>query len=177
MTRSAFDRIEIENGDITRCDVDMIVNAANSALCGGGGVDGAIHDAAGNELLEACLALGACNTGDAKVTPGFRLKARYVAHAVGPVWRGGDKNEAALLASCYRRSLELARIHDCASIAFPAISTGAYRYPLLAATRIAVRTVLEELQAHDLPVRALFVCYDNNTRRAYDRILSETRNA
>jgi O-acetyl-ADP-ribose deacetylase len=175
MTDSALGRVAVELGDITRCDVDIIVNAANAALCGGGGVDGAIHEAAGDDLLEACLALGSCKPGEAKITPGFKLKARYIAHAVGPVWRGGEHGEAALLASCYRRSLELARDHNCETIAFPAISTGAYRYPLLSAARIAVRTVLKDLAENNLPKRVILICFDNHTRRAYERALNEAR--
>lgn len=175
MTGSALSRITVEQGDITRFDVDMIVNAANAALSGGGGVDGAIHEAAGEELLETCLALGSCKPGDAKVTPGFKLKARYVAHAVGPVWRGGEQGEAELLASCYRRSLELARAHGCHSIAFPAISTGAYRYPLLAAARVAVRTILADIGENDLPQRVTLVCFNEHTSRAYERALDEAR--
>ncbi len=172
---SALHRITIELGDITAYDVDMIVNAANSALCGGGGVDGAIHDAAGDDLLRACMALGRCDTGDAKLTPGFKLKARWVAHAVGPVWRGGTHNEAAQLASCYRRSLELARDEDCTTIAFPAISTGAYRYPLRAAAGIATRTVAEFLGAESRPERVILVCFDHVTRKAYYDALQQLR--
>jgi O-acetyl-ADP-ribose deacetylase (regulator of RNase III) len=170
-----LDRIAIEIGDITRFDVDMIVNAANSALCGGGGVDGAIHDAAGEELLDACLALGSCKPGDAKITPGFKLRAKFIAHAVGPVWRGGDRDEAALLASCYRRSLELAREHACETIAFPAISTGAYRFPLLKAARVAVGTVRDDLQEQELPARVSLVCYDDHTHRSYMRAFEEAQ--
>lgn len=176
MTGAPLHRVSVETGDITRFDVDMIVNAANSALSGGGGVDGAIHDAAGEELLEACLALGSCRPGDAKVTPGFKLKARFVAHAVGPVWRGGEHDERQQLASCYKRSLGLARDHNCESIAFPAISTGAYRFPLLSAARIAVQTVLSDLSDNEAPLRVTLVCYDAHTRRAYDRALEEARN-
>ena len=137
-------RLTAHRGDITQQDVDAIVNAANSALAGGGGVDGAIHRAAGEaELHAACQALGGCDTGDARATPGFRLKAKWVIHAVGPVWRGGDFQEEALLASCYRRSLEVADELGARSVAFPAISTGIYGFPKDRAARIAVATIRE----------------------------------
>jgi O-acetyl-ADP-ribose deacetylase (regulator of RNase III) len=155
-------RIEIVQGDITKLDVDAIVNAANSSLLGGGGVDGAIHRAAGKELLAECRALGGCKTGDAKITRGYELKARHVIHTVGPVWQGGGANERALLASCYRRSLELAREHGLASIAFPAISTGVYRFPARQAADIALRTIADVLSAHALPERVILCMYDDD---------------
>ena len=140
-------RLDIVVADITTLKVDAIVNAANSRLLGGGGVDGAIHRAAGPELKEACRPLGGCPTGDAKITPGFRLPAQYVIHAVGPVWNGGDEGEPELLASCYRRAMALAADHDLASIAFPAISTGIFAYPADQAAAVAVNTVAAVLNA------------------------------
>jgi O-acetyl-ADP-ribose deacetylase (regulator of RNase III) len=139
------DRIEIVEGDITRLEVDAIVNAANRGLLGGGGVDGAIHRAAGPELRAACVKLGGCETGDAKITPGCRLPARHVIHTVGPVWSGGQRGEDRLLAACYRTSLALAHEHGLVSIAYPAISTGAYGFPPDRAARIALRTVVLRL--------------------------------
>jgi O-acetyl-ADP-ribose deacetylase (regulator of RNase III) len=158
------------SGDITKIQVDAIVNAANTSLLGGGGVDGAIHRAAGPELLEACRKLHGCQTGDAKATPGFRLPAKWVFHAVGPVWNGGERNEDELLARCYRRSLELAREHDVRSIAFPAISTGIYGFPANRAAHIAVDTVKAHADASGVEV-VNFVCFDERTLRIYEQVL------
>lgn len=159
--------------DITALQVDAIVNAANRALLGGGGVDGAIHRAAGPELLDACRALGGCEPGDAKVTPGFRLPARFVIHTVGPVWHDGRSGEAATLANCYRRSLERAREHGVKTLAFPAISTGVYGYPIEAATRIAVRTVADSLSEHGHEPEVTFCCFSDRDLAVYTRILAE----
>ena len=153
--------------DITTLAVDAIVNAANSSLAPGGGVCGAIHRAAGPKLAAACAAVAPCPTGDARITPGFALAARYVIHAVGPVWHGGRRGEPELLASAYRASLELARQAGVTSIAFPAISTGIYGYPLEAATAIAVSTVRSELQAPGSIERVVFACFDQGTLDAY----------
>jgi O-acetyl-ADP-ribose deacetylase len=160
-------RIEIVEGDITTLDVDAVVNAANSALAPGGGVCGAIHRAAGPKLAEACAKLGGCETGEAKITPGFDLKARYVIHAVGPVWHGGDRGEDGLLARCYRNSLELLREQGLSSIAFPAISTGIYGFPAERAAQIAVKTVLDEV--NDLPDDGcvIFCCFTAASRDAH----------
>ena len=166
------ERVRVEQGDITRHRVDAIVNAANSSLPGGG-VDGAIHRAARPALLEACRVLGGCPTGEARITPGFRLAARCVIHTVGPIWSGGDRGEDGLLAGAYRASLALACEHDLESIAFPAISTGAFGFPLERATRIAIGEVLGHLEAEARPSRATFVCFDAAPREVYDTVLAE----
>ncbi len=161
-------QIEVVEGDITQLRVDVIVNAANSALAGGGGVDGAIHRAAGPELLKACAALQGCATGQAKMTPAFKLPSKAVFHAVGPVWRGGQRGEAELLASCYRESMRLAERHGFKSIAFPAISCGVYRYPREEAVAIAVSEVRRELQSEDQTLeRVIFCCFDSTLAELY----------
>ena len=165
-------RIEVVRGDITTQAVDAIVNAANETLLGGGGVDGAIHRAAGPQLLEACRTLRGCPTGQAKITKGYRLPAKYVIHTVGPVWRGGQSGEEALLASCYRTSLGLARAHDCQTVAFPAISCGAYGYPLEEAARQSVEAVRNDLRDHSKPGLVRWVMFDTGAYEAWTTILA-----
>jgi len=169
MTSSSLaTRVVVVSGNIVLQDVDAIVNAANTSLLGGGGVDGAIHRAAGPELLEACRAIGGCPTGEARITSGFRLKARHVIHAVGPVWNGGARRERELLASAYERSLHLATSHGLRTLAFPSISTGAYRFPMEEAARIALETTARWLSAEELPAVVTFVCFGDESRVVHD---------
>lgn len=169
-------KITLEKGDITKLDCDCIVNAANKSLMGGGGVDGAIHRAAGPGLLKECLSLHGCQTGEAKITKGYHLKAKHIIHTVGPVYSGAPE-DAALLANCYKNSLTLAREYHIHSIAFPAISTGVYRYPLEEAVPIAVRTVSEwlaENQSYDMAV--IFSCFDQKVYEMYQKYLAQEQN-
>jgi O-acetyl-ADP-ribose deacetylase len=169
----ARDRICLQEGDITRLSVEAIVNAANSSLLGGGGVDGAIHRAAGPQLLAECRALNGCATGDAKITGGYGLPARHVIHAVGPVWRGGAAGEDDALASCYRRAIALCQANSLASVAFPAISTGVYRFPADRAARIAVTTTIEALTDGGGPVRIIFCCFSDQSARLHAAALAQ----
>jgi O-acetyl-ADP-ribose deacetylase (regulator of RNase III) len=159
--------LRVVKGDITKIEVDAIVNAANNSLLGGGGVDGAIHRAAGPELLEECRRLKGCATGDAKITKGYKLPAKYVIHTVGPVWHGGKSEEDSLLASCYRKSLALAASKGIKTIAFPSISTGAYRFPLKRAAQIAVREIIQFLKENQSINEVIMVCFDDKTYNAY----------
>ncbi|MEA2835837.1 MAG: O-acetyl-ADP-ribose deacetylase [Bradyrhizobium sp.] len=168
-------RLEVIVADITGLSVDAIVNAANTSLLGGGGVDGAIHRAAGPQLLAECRTLDGCATGDAKITQGYRLPARHVIHAVGPVWHGGSQGEDGLLASCYRRALELCQSHGLASIAYPAISTGVYRFPADRAARIAVTTVIEALAAAPTIARVIFCCFSDESARLHRQALDQAK--
>lgn len=168
-------RIKIVLADITKLEVDAIVNAANQSLLGGDGVDGAIHRAAGHLLLEECRTLNGCETGNAKITKGYNLPAKFVIHTVGPIWRGGNKNEPQLLASCYMKSLEIAKKNDCSSIAFPNISTGIYGYPKEDAAIIAMRTVKEFLENSGIPVIVYFCCFDKVSFSIYERLTEELK--
>jgi len=164
-------RIEILKGDITKLKVDAIVNAANTSLLGGGGVDGAIHRGAGPELLEFNRKLEGCSTGEAKISPGFKLPAKFIIHTVGPVWNGGKNNEDKLLTNCYKNSLQLAKENNVKTIAFPAISTGVYRFPLERATKIAVSEVKKFLEKNASIEKVIFVCFDEETYQVYKNIL------
>lgn len=165
-------QLEIVVADITTLSVDAIVNAANTSLLGGGGVDGAIHRAAGPELIAECQTLGGCATGDAKITKGYRLKAAHVIHAVGPVWNGGTNGEDDLLASCYRRAMELCGKHKLTSVAFPAISTGVYRFPADRAAEIAVRTTIEMLPTAPSVGRVVFCCFSEPSAKLHAKALA-----
>lgn len=166
-------KIEVILGDITKQDADAIVNAANCSLLGGGGVDGAIHRAAGPELLEECRRLNGCQTGKAKITKAYRLPAKFVIHTPGPVWHGGGHGEEALLASCYRSCLELAKENGCRTVDFPSISTGVYRFPLEKAAGIAMGTISEFLRLAPEIERVRMVCFDERTKQYYDRALAQ----
>ncbi|MDR3666007.1 MAG: O-acetyl-ADP-ribose deacetylase [Ignavibacteriaceae bacterium] len=166
-----MNRVELFKGDITKVKADAIVNAANSSLLGGGGVDGAIHRAAGPELLEFCKSLNGCNTGEAKISPGFKLPAKFIIHTVGPVWKGGDYNEDFLLASCYNNSFKLASEYNLKSIAFPSISTGVYRFPTERAAKIAVQETDKLLKENVDLGKVIFVCFDEKTYNIYKAIL------
>ena len=165
-------RIEIIQGDITRSDADAIANAANTSLLGGGGVDGAIHRAAGPELLAECRTLHGCETGRAKITKGYRLRAKYVLHTPGPVWHGGSRGEAEKLAGCYRSCLELASQYGCKTVDFPSISTGVYGYPVDRAAKVALGAIAGYLGAHPEIERVRMVCFDSQTKAAYDAALA-----
>jgi len=168
----AAERIEVIKGDITRSKVDAIVNAANKSLLGGGGVDGAIHRAAGPDLLKECRALNGCETGQAKITKGYDLRAKHVIHTPGPVWHGGSNNEEALLESCYRSCLTLASENGCKTVDFPSISTGVYHFPLEKASKIAINTIAEYLENHPEIEKVRMVCFDDGTKKYYDEALA-----
>ncbi len=163
--------IEVYKGDITKVKVDAIVNAANKSLLGGGGVDGAIHRAAGKELLEECKTLNGCETGQAKITKGYKLPARFVIHTVGPVWHGGNTNETELLRSCYQSSLKIANEKDLSTIAFPGISTGVYGFPKKQAAEIAIEAVQAFTEKHDKPEKVIFVVFDEESENFYTKLL------
>jgi O-acetyl-ADP-ribose deacetylase (regulator of RNase III) len=167
------DKIELIQGDITTINADAIVNAANTSLLGGGGVDGAIHRAAGPGLLEVCLLLGGCPTGEAKITKGFKLRAKYIIHTVGPVWHAGDDKAGELLASCYRESLTIANEYNCKTVAFPNISTGIYHFPKTTAAEIAIHEVIAFLEQKPVPGKVIFVCFDNENYEIYKELLKD----
>lgn len=171
------ERIRIVAGDITTLAVDAIVNAANESLLGGGGVDGAIHHAAGPELLQECRLIGGCPTGEARITRGYRLPAKFVIHTVGPVWRGGGSGEDETLAACYRNSLELAQRHFCQTIAFPAISTGIFGFPAERAAVIAIDTVQASLSRREIPAKVLFCCFGEASLAAHRAAVARARGA
>jgi O-acetyl-ADP-ribose deacetylase (regulator of RNase III) len=173
MEKELKDRIEILQGDITKMEVDAIVNAANSSLLGGGGVDGAIHRAAGPELLAETRKIGGCPTGEARVTKGYRLPAKWVIHTVGPIWSGGNRNEDDLLASCYRNSFKAAIEIGAVTVAFPSISTGAYRFPLERAVNIALRETRSFLQTNQSIKKVIFVCFGTEVHKRYQRLFKE----
>ena len=168
-------RIEIIKADITKLKVDAIVNAANNSLLGGGGVDGAIHRAAGSKLLEYNRKLGGCETGEAKITPGFNLTAKFIIHTIEPIWNGGNSNEDNLLSNCYRNSLKLAVENKISTIAFPAISTGVYNFPLERATKIAIKQIKLFLSKNEQIEKAIFVCFDDRTYNVYEKTMREIK--
>lgn len=172
-----MERFSIIKGDIVKAKTDAIVNAANTSLLGGGGVDGAIHRAAGRELLEECETLGGCKTGEAKITRGYKLKAKYVIHTPGPIWRGGEWDEEELLANCYRNSLALAKENGIKTIAFPSISTGVYRFPVHLAAEIAVREIMNYLRENPDMEQVTMVCFDDDTKAAYVEALAAYQQA
>jgi O-acetyl-ADP-ribose deacetylase (regulator of RNase III) len=170
------EQIEIIQGDITQLEVDAIVNAANPSLLGGGGVDGAIHRAAGPQLVEECRTLGGCQTGEAKITAAYNLPSRHVIHTVGPVWQGGNHNEISLLAECYRNCLQLAVKHKLRSIAFPSISTGVYGFPIEMASRIALRIILDFIASEEFAPRVVVTCFSEQDLSAYRQAFDELLN-